>query len=88
MNVTSAVHLPNSTVLKGNGDKSCNIKCELTNQTEQSEGSAKQADESTDFTSLSSVLLAFVTYIYRNHIEEQMLMRKSLPAHTTGVQLS
>jgi hypothetical protein len=46
-----------------------------------------QADEPTDVTSLS-VLLVFVRYRRYHHYEEQMFMSKLLPAHTEGKHTS
>jgi len=42
-----------------------------------------QLDEPTDIAGLS-VLLVFVRYMHNSQVEEQMLMCKPLPVHSTG----
>jgi hypothetical protein len=83
LKVIRNVTLSNFTILRRIEDLSFNIECELIKQTESSQGFAMQVDESTDVAS-PSVLLAFVVYIFNNQVEEEMLMCKPLPIHTTG----
>jgi hypothetical protein len=45
-----------------------------------------QCDESTDVEGLA-VLLVFVRYLFNDNVQEDMLLCKPLPNHTTGAEI-